>query len=139
MKKSSARSTSARTALSILFLVAGIGILCAMPFVSQAGGIARKGKFRPAVAPPTGDAGTGNVGPAPGGPSASWNQVTPAFGSGGVNTEASCVEGVNCEHYLLTVNPGAWTGQQVRVQLNWGNTANEYDLYIHKHDASGAV
>src|SRR5882672_6279957 len=63
---------------------------------------------------------SGTVGPSPGGPSAAWDQtiITPG---GGVNTEAVCVDGTNCEVFTLTVNGSAasWAGQKVRVQLTW--------------------
>jgi hypothetical protein len=45
---------------------------------------------------------SGSVGPKPGGASAAWDQtvITPG---GGVNTEAACVDGVNCEVFTLNV------------------------------------
>lgn len=59
----------------------------------------------------------GTVGPSPGGTSAAWDQtvITPG---GGVNTEAACVDGVNCEVFTLTITGTAssWAGQKVRVQ-----------------------
>jgi hypothetical protein len=76
---------------------------------------------------------SGMVGPNPGGPSAAWDQtiITPG---GGVNTEAACVDGVNCEVFTLSVASPAssWAGQKVRVQLTWQSSGNEYDIYIHK-------
>ena len=75
----------------------------------------------------------GTVGPSPGGTSAAWDQtvITPG---GGINTEAACVDGVNCEVFTLTVTgtPSNWTGQKVRVQLNWQSSGNEYDIWIHQ-------
>jgi hypothetical protein len=60
---------------------------------------------------------SGTVGPSPGGPSAAWDGTATAPG-GGVNTEASCVNGVNCEIFTLTVTSplGNWVGQRVRVR-----------------------
>ncbi|MEY2601100.1 MAG: hypothetical protein QOJ36_419, partial [Verrucomicrobiota bacterium] len=48
--------------------------------------------------------------------------------------ESSCVENVTCETFTLTVSgtPSNWAGQRVQVQLSWQNSANEYDIYIHK-------
>jgi hypothetical protein len=76
---------------------------------------------------------SGTVSPSPGGLSAAWDQtvITPG---GGVNTEAACVDGVNCEVFTLTVASPAssWAGQKVRVQLTWQSSGNEYDIWIHK-------
>src|SRR6266404_3821489 len=58
---------------------------------------------------------SGTVGPSPGGPSAGWDQTITTPG-GGVNTEATCVDGTNCEVFNLTVNGTAasWTNQKVQ-------------------------
>jgi hypothetical protein len=76
---------------------------------------------------------SGTVSPNPGGISAAWDQtvITPG---GGVNTEAACVDGVNCEVFTLNVagTPADWAGQKVRVQLTWQSSGNEYDIWIHK-------
>ncbi|MEY2573338.1 MAG: large repetitive protein, partial [Verrucomicrobiota bacterium] len=52
-------------------------------------------------------------------------------GSGGTN-EASCVEGVNCDTFRLTVAPGDYTGKALAVRISWGIASNNYDLYLHK-------
>src|ERR1051326_8463466 len=76
---------------------------------------------------------SGTVSPGPGGISAAWDQtvITPG---GGVNTEAACVDGVNCEVFTLNVagTLADWAGQKVRVQLTWQSSGNEYDIWIHK-------
>jgi hypothetical protein len=48
--------------------------------------------------------------------------------------ESSCVENVTCETFTLTITgtPANWAGQRVQVRLSWGNSANEYDIYIHQ-------
>jgi hypothetical protein len=114
MKKNSS-SITARITLGTLFFLTGAMVLC--------------------LVPPTGmhaqNPSSGTVGPSPGGPSAAWDQtiITPG---GGVNTEAACVDGTNCEVFNLTVASGTWTGQRVRVQLTWQSSGNEYDIYIRK-------
>src|SRR5579864_2718995 len=77
---------------------------------------------------------SGPVGPAPAGPSASWAQGMPTSGGGNVNMESSCVEGVTCETFTLTINgtQANWAGQRVQVMLTWSNGGNEYDVYIHQ-------
>lgn len=60
--------------------------------------------------------------------------------AGGVsNGEDTCVEGVNCDTYTLTVSgtPADWAGKRVEVRVTWVVLANDYDLYIHKTDNSG--
>ena len=86
MKKKTSVSISARATLSMLLLLVGIALLCSIPFVGTH-----------AQNPVS-----GTVGPSPGGPSATWQGVATAPG-GGVNTEAACIEDVNCETFTLTV------------------------------------
>jgi hypothetical protein len=104
-----------RTTLAVAFALAVVA--CAIPF------------FRARAQNPS----SGTVGPSPGGPSATWLGTATAPG-GGVNTEATCVDTVNCEVFTLTVNSPAssWAGQKVRVQLTWMSNLNEYDIWIHQ-------
>jgi hypothetical protein len=124
MKKTTT-SKSARTTLGVILFILAIALLCSVPLI------------QPGAQLPTGDAGSGHVGPAPGGPNATWSQVI-ATNPGGVNNlavdDSSCVEGVNCEHFKLTVNgtPADWAGQKVRVTISWQDSADEYDIYIHR-------
>src|SRR6266404_6915353 len=117
-------SITARATLSALFLIAGIGFFCGIPFLNSR------------AQNPT----SGAVGPSPGGPSASWDQTITTPG-GGVNTESACIDGVNCEVFTLTVNGTAasWTNQKVQVRLTWASNGNEYDIYIHKGTVSGLL
>jgi hypothetical protein len=55
-----------------------------------------------------------------------------ATGTGSANGEATCVEGVNCDTFRLTVAPGDYTGKFIAVKIQWTLAANDYDLYIHK-------
>jgi hypothetical protein len=55
-----------------------------------------------------------------------------ATGTGSANGEATCVEGVNCDTFRLTVAPGDYTGKIIAVKIQWTVAANDYDLYIHK-------
>src|SRR5713226_6026578 len=70
----------------------------------------------------------------PNGPDVTWQGTATAPG-GGVNTEAACVDEVNCEVFTLTVTgtKADWAangGKKVQVRLNWASSANEYDIYI---------
>src|SRR5256885_12952779 len=123
--KASRSSLTARVTISALFVLCGISLFCSIPFLNTR------------AQNPT----SGSVGPSPGGSTASWDQtiVTPG---GGVNTEAACVDGVNCEVFTLTVNGtvASWAGQKVQVRLTWASNGNEYDIYIHKGaTTSGAL
>jgi hypothetical protein len=55
-----------------------------------------------------------------------------ATGTGSANGESTCVEGVNCDTFRLTVAPGDYTGKFIAVKIQWTVAANDYDLYIHK-------
>ena len=62
--------------------------------------------------------------------------------AGGTNNgEGTCVEGVNCDTFTLTVTgtPAQWSGKLIQVAMSWVVLANDYDLYIHKTDNNGPV
>ena len=69
---------------------------------------------------------TGPVAPFTG----TWTGTATGTGSGG--GEGTCVEGVNCDTFRLTVAPGDYTGKIIAVKIQWTIAANDYDLYIHK-------
>jgi len=63
---------------------------------------------------------------------------------GGVIEEDTCVDGVNCETFTFTVGgtKDDWiaANKRVQVRLNWQNSSNEYDIYIHQgSDTSGPL
>ena len=67
-----------------------------------------------------------------------WNGTA----TGGTSPdEASCMEGVNCDTYTLTVNgtPTDWAGKKIEVTFTWTALVSDYDLYIHKTDNSGPL
>src|SRR5713226_8555773 len=76
----------------------------------------------------------------PNGPDVTWQGTATAPG-GGVNTEAACVDGVNCEVFTLTVTgtKAGWNGQKVQVELTWGSSLNEDDIYIHQGTLTGPL
>ena len=57
-----------------------------------------------------------------------------AIGTGAVDGEGVCVDGVNGDTFTLTVTglPTDWAGKTIKVTLSWTNPINDYDLYIHK-------
>ncbi len=88
------------------------------------------------AAAPTG----GTISPA--GPNLAWDGTAPGVPPT-AGAEDACVEGVNCDSYVLTIsgNPSDWTsaGKQVHVQINWTLPATDYDLYVHKNSLEGPV
>ncbi len=66
----------------------------------------------------------------------SWDGT--ATGSGSAD-ESTCVDGVNCDVFMLNVDAGDYTGKIVQVEIQWTVPANDYDLYIHQGDLNGPV
>jgi len=50
------------------------------------------------------------------------------------NGEATCVEGVNCDTFTLTVagTPADWSGKIIQVNVSWVVLSHDYDVYVHK-------
>ncbi|MEY2505265.1 MAG: hypothetical protein QOG27_1545 [Verrucomicrobiota bacterium] len=78
----------------------------------------------------------------PGGPGLVW--VGTGVGgegdpSGEVSSEDSCVDGVNCDVFTLTLTGSAadWAGKKARVQIKWMSNTHDYDLFIHKDTVDG--
>lgn len=72
-------------------------------------------------------------------PGLSWTGT--ALGTGSADGEATCIDGVNCDSFTLTVagTPADWANSVIRVDLNWTIPVDDYDLYIHKGDNSGLL
>ncbi len=108
-----ARTRRVLLVLSIVALAA-----CAIPFFISRAANPSTGTIAPAgpVTPFTG----------------SWDGT--ATGTGSVNGESTCLEGTNCDTFTLTVSGQAtdYAGKVIAVKIEWGNEANDYDLYIHK-------
>ena len=83
---------------------------------------------------------SGSIGPA--GPALAW-MGTGVGGegdpSGEVSSEDSCVDGVNCDVFTLTLSgsPAEWSGKKARVQIKWATNNHDYDLFIHKDTVDG--
>ena len=68
----------------------------------------------------------------------SW--VGTAAGTGNVAGESSCVEGVTCDTFTLTVDPTSdWTGKRVEVRIQQAASYDDTDLVIHKGDNNGPI
>jgi hypothetical protein len=64
-----------------------------------------------------------------------------ALGGSSPEAETTCVEGVNCDTFALTLSgtPADWNGKNVRVSLSWLLVAMDYDMYVHKGSITGPV
>src|SRR5882724_4142910 len=123
MKKISSPSMTARATIGALFFVTGIflGVLALFS--------ARLHSAQPA-------SGTLN----PGGPQVNW--VGTAVGGGSLD-ESTCVEGVNCDTFVITLSgaPTNWTGLKARIVISAADPSGltDYDLYVHKGDNAGPI
>jgi len=57
--------------------------------------------------------------------------------------ESTCVEGVNCDTFVLTLSgtPTNWSGFKARIVISSPDPTGEtdYDLYVHKGDNNGPI
>src|SRR5437016_14525547 len=113
--KTSPASLTARVTIGALFLIIGVALVV---LALSATGLRS--------ATPT--AGTLN----PTGPTVTWAGT--AAGGGSLD-ESTCVEGVNCDTYILTLsgNPTALTALKVRIRISCPdpNGLTSYRLYLH--------
>src|ERR1700757_5159698 len=123
MKTIASASITARATIGALFFVTGIFLIVFGLFTS-----------RLHSAQPT--SGTLN----PGGPAVNW--VGTAVG-GGSTDESTCVEGVNCDTFLVTLSgtPTNWAGLKARIVISCADPSglSDYDVYVHKGDNSGPI
>ena len=79
---------------------------------------------------------SGTLGPT--GAEVKWVGTAPG---GAAESEGTCVDGVNCDVFTLTLSgtPADWTGKVARVNLSWLLLANDYDMYIHKDTVDGPI
>src|SRR5881398_243071 len=123
MKKISSPSMTARATIGALFFVTGIFLIVFGFFA------ARLHSAMPS-------SGTLN----PGGPQLNW--VGTAVGGGSLD-ESTCVEGVNCDTFLVTLSgtPTNWSGLKARIVISCADPSglSDYDVYVHKGDNTGPI
>src|SRR5437879_12574407 len=116
-------SLTARVSIVALFLIIGVALVVVA--LSASG-------LRSAT--PT--AGTLN----PTGPTMTWAGT--AVGGGSLD-ESTCVEGVNCDTYILTLSgtPTAWTGLKARIVISSPDPTGltDYALYGHQCTTSSPI
>src|SRR5437899_3744825 len=123
MKKISSPSMTARATIGALFFVTGIFLIVF-------------GLFTTRLHSAMPSSGTLN----PGGPALNWAGT--AAGGGSLD-ESTCVEGVNCDTFTLTLSgtPTNWTGLKARIVISCADPSglSDYDVYVHKGDNSGPI
>jgi len=76
----------------------------------------------------------------PAGPTVNW--VGTATGGTSVD-ESTCVEGVNCDTFFLTLSgtPANWVGLKARITISCTDPSGltDYDVYVHKGTNSGPI
>ncbi|MBA2434212.1 MAG: hypothetical protein H0V54_03835 [Chthoniobacterales bacterium] len=96
-------------------------------------------RITPPPAAPEATPGSGTLNP--GGPNISW--VGTGTGVPPSPDESTCVEGVNCDTFTLTLSgtPGDWVGKTARVVISADDPdLSDYDVFIHKGaDNSGPL
>src|SRR6184192_165341 len=116
-------SMTARATIGALFFVIG-GFLVVFAF------------FATGLRSATPSAGTLS----PGGPTVNWAGT--AAGGGSLD-ESTCVDGVNCDTFLVTLSgtPTNWTGLKARIVVSCADPSglSDYDVYVHKGDNSGPI
>src|SRR5437763_4682531 len=116
-------SMTARATIGALFFVIG-GFLVVFAF------------FTTGLRSATPSSGTLN----PTGPNVNWVGTA---ASGGSLDESTCVEGVNCDTFTLTLSgtPTNWTGLKARIVVSCADPSglSDYDVYVHKGDNSGPI
>jgi len=124
MKKSSSSAT-ARITISTLFLITSIGLVAFALFApSSRSANPSSGTMASPTASPLAWVGT-------------------ALGTGAANGESTCVEGVSCDTFTLTVGDTSadWAaaGKRIEVTTTAPNGADDYDLVIHQGDVNGPI
>jgi hypothetical protein len=75
----------------------------------------------------------------PGSSPVAWTGT--AVGGSSAGGEDTCVEGVSCDTFTLTVQgtPADWTGKSIKIDISWVVLASDYDLYVRKGSTSGPL
>ncbi|HEX8077146.1 MAG TPA: sialidase family protein, partial [Chthoniobacterales bacterium] len=72
-----------------------------------------------------------------------WVGTAPGPATAPVDAETSCVDGVNCDTFIINLSgvKSDWANKQVHVSIDWTDAtgATDYDLYIHKGTTAGTT
>ena len=80
--------------------------------------------------------GSGTLNPT--GPEVTWKGTAPGGASEG---ELSCVEGVNCDTFILTLSgdAGDWANKVAQITFTWPSPVDDYDIYVRKGSVNGPL
>ena len=124
---------NSRRGLSLLLV--SLSVVLALSALSA--GIRTKSTTNKTVQPaPKASPGSGMLNPTGG--MVTWT----GSAAGGVSIdESTCVDGVNCDTFTLTLNgnPGDWSGKKAHIKISWTNANDDFDLFVHKTNNSGAL
>jgi hypothetical protein len=71
-----------------------------------------------------------------------WQRIIVNSDTGSLD-ESTCVEGVNCDMFTLTLSgtPINWSGLKARIVISCADPSglSDYDLYVHKGDNTGPL
>ena len=76
----------------------------------------------------------------PSGPNVTWTGFAPLVLATSVD-ETTCIEGVNCDTFTLTLSgtPADWVGKRARLTISWANSADDFDVFVRKGTTSGPL
>ena len=85
---------------------------------------------------PEANPGSGTLNPT--GPNVTWQGTAVGGASEG---EATCVEGVNCDTFMLTLSgtPADWQDKAARITFSWMTPGLDFDVYVHKDTVNGPI
>ena len=118
--------------LEEMFGFAAGGVAASVPAVTLARAVSA-----PRPDGPDANPGSGTLDPTPGA-TLTWTGTA----AGGTSPdEASCIEGVNCDTFVLTLSgaPGDWHEKTARITFTWPNAVDDYDIYVHKGTPDGEI
>ena len=74
----------------------------------------------------------------PTGPDVTWKGTATGGASEG---EATCVEGLNCDTFILTLSgdAGDWANKVAQITFTWPSPVDDYDIYVRKGSVSGPL
>jgi len=134
--KTSSFSIAARVTFGTLLGMSGAVLLAISTLLgsSPTGKSVAGNKSLPDAIPPSGTLTTI-------GPTVTWAGTGVA---GGATDESSCVEGVSCDTFTLTLagNPSDWVAAAKKARITISCTNNgviDYDLYVHKGPLTGPL
>ncbi|MGI9102621.1 MAG: hypothetical protein ACR2IF_09285 [Terriglobales bacterium] len=71
--------------------------------------------------------------------SVTWTGTMTGLPPVGINGEAGCTDGTNCEVFTLTVASATWTGSQLSVNISWQFPTSDYDMFVHQGSLDGPI